>query len=48
MSFNCFSTFVDKLPVSVILLAFRQEIRTYTSSTVVSVIKKVRLFGFFK
>ena len=31
-----------------LLLAFRPEIRSFTSSMVVGVIKKVKLFGFFR
>ena len=48
MSFNYFIIFVGRLLGPVLLLAFRSEIRSFTSSTVVGVIKKVRLFGFFK
>ena len=48
MSFNCFIIFVGRLLGPVLLLAFRSEIRPFISSAVVSVIKKVRLFGFFK
>ena len=48
MSFNCFIIFVGKLLGPVLLLAFETEIRSFTCSTVVGVIKKVRLFGFLK
>ena len=48
MSFNCFIVFVGKLLGPVLLLVFRSEIRSFISSTVVGVIKKVRLFGFGK
>ena len=58
MPFNCFIIFVGKLLGPVLLLVFRSKIRSFTSSTVVVVIKKVtlrghfsrsvRLFGFFK
>ena len=48
MSFNCFIIFVGRLLGPVLLLAFRSRIRSFTSSTVVGVIKKVRLFEFFK
>ena len=48
MPFNCFIIFVGKLLGPVLLLAFRSEIISFISSTVVDVIKKVRLFGFFK
>ena len=47
MSFHCFITFVDKLLGPVLLLVFRSKILSFTSSTVVRVIKKVKLFGFF-
>ena len=48
MSFDCFIIFVGRLLGPMLLLAFRSEIRSFTSSTVVGVIKKVKLFGFFK
>ena len=48
MSFNCSISFVVRLLGPMLLLAFRSEIRSFTSSTVVGVIKKVKLFGFFK
>ena len=48
MSFNCFIIFVGRLLGPMLLLAFRSEIRSFTSSTVVGVTKKVKLFGFFK
>ena len=48
MSFNCFIIFVGRLLGPMLLLAFRSEITSFTSSTVVGVIKKVKLFGFFK
>ena len=47
MSFDCFIIFVSRLLDPMLLLAFRSEIG-FTSSTVVGVIKKVKLFGFFK
>ena len=47
-SFNCFIIFIGILLSPVLFLAFRSEIRLFTSSTAVGVIKKVRLFGFFK
>ena len=47
MSFDCFIIFVGKLLRPVLLLAFKSEIR-FTFSTVLGVIKKVRLFGLFK
>ena len=45
MSFNCFIVLVGKMLGPVLLLAFRSKIRPFTSSTV---IKRFRLFGFFK
>ena len=48
MSFDCFIIFVGKLLRPVLLLAFKSEIRLFTFSSVVGVIKKVRLFGLFK
>ena len=48
MSFNCFVIFVGRLLGPLLLLAFKSEIRSFTSSTIVGVIKKVKLFGFFK
>ena len=47
MSFDCFIIFVGRLLGPMLLLAFRSEIRSFTSSAVVGVIK-VKLFGFFK
>ena len=47
-SFHCFIIFVDKLLGPVLLLVFRSKILSFTYSTVVRVIKKVKLFGFFK
>ena len=47
MSFNCFVIFVGRLLGPLLLLAFKSEIRSFTSSTI-GVIKKVKLFGFFK
>ena len=48
MLFNFFIIFVGRLLGPVLLVAFRSEIRSCTSSSVVGVIKKVRVFGFFK
>ena len=48
MSFNCFIIFVGTLLGPMLLLAFRSEIRSFTSCMVVGVIKKVKLFRFFK
>ena len=48
MSFNCFIIFVSILLGPMLLLAFRSEIRSFTSCTVVCVLKKVKLFRFFK
>ena len=48
VSFNCFISFVGRRLDPMLLLAFRSEIRSFTSSTVLGVIKKVRLFGFFR
>ena len=48
MSLNCFIIFAGRLLGPILLLAFRSEIRSFASSTVVGVIKKVKLFGFFK
>ena len=41
MSFNCFIIFVGRLLGPMLLLAFRSEIRSFTSSTVVGVIKRL-------
>ena len=48
MSFNCFIIFVGRLLGPVLLLAFRSEIRSSTSSMVLGVIKKVRFGAFIK
>ena len=48
MSFNCFIIFVGRLLGPMLLLAFRSQIRLFTSSIVVGVIKKVKLLGFFR
>ena len=48
MSFNCFIIFVGRLLGPVLLPAFRSEIGSFTFSMVGGVIKKVKLFGFFK
>ena len=48
ISFNCFIVFVVRLPGPMLLLVFRSEIRSFTSFTVAGVMKKVKLFGFFK
>ena len=40
MSFNCFIIFVGRLLGPMLLLAFRSEIRSFTSCMVVGVIKK--------
>ena len=48
MSFNCFIIFVGRLLGPLLLLAFKSEIRSFASSTIVGVRKKVKLFGFFK
>ena len=40
MSFNCFIIFVGRLLGPMLLLAFRSEIRSFTSSTVVGAILK--------
>ena len=41
MSFNCFNIFVGRLMGPMLSLAFRSEIRSFTSSTVVGVIKRL-------
>ena len=43
MSFNCFISFVVRLLGPMLLLAFRSEIRSFTASIVVGVIKKVKI-----
>ena len=48
MSFNCFIIFVGRLLGPMLLLAFRSQIRLFTSSIIVGVIKKVKLLGFFR
>ena len=48
MSFNCFIVFAGGQLGPMLLLAFRSGIRSFTFSTVVGVIKKVKLFRFFK
>ena len=48
MSFDCFVIFVSRLLGPMLLLAFRSEMRSFTSSAVVGELKKVKLFGFFK
>ena len=48
MSFDCFIIFVGRLLGPMLLLAFRSEIRSFTSSMVAGVINKAKLFGFFK
>ena len=48
MSFNCFTIFISKLLGHVLLLASRSEIRSFTSSTVVGVIKMLDYLDFLK
>ena len=44
MSFNCFIIFIGRLLGPMLLLAFRSEIRLFTSSTVVGVIYLEKYF----